>query len=129
MDKEFLPLGTVCLLKGAKKKIMVTGFCVKGNETGDKVFDYLGCLYPEGIISSDQNLLFDNEQIAEIYFKGYESEEDKEFKRKINEVLKEQALSEIETLDDEISEPVNAEIFNDMSVPVATIVSEDEVLN
>ena len=46
MNKEFLPIGSVCLLKDAKKKVMITGFCVKGNETGDRVFDYLGCIYP-----------------------------------------------------------------------------------
>ena len=78
MNKEFLPIGSVCLLKDAKKKVMITGFCVKGNETGDRVFDYLACVYPEGVISSDQNLLFDHEDIGQIIAIGYSDEEEKQ---------------------------------------------------
>ena len=43
---KYLPIGTVVLLKDAKKRVMITGFAVKGKETGDKMYDYMGCMYP-----------------------------------------------------------------------------------
>lgn len=128
MNKEFLPIGSVCLLKGAKKKVMITGFCVKGNETGERVFDYLACVYPEGVISSDQNLLFDHEQIDQIFFKGFVNEEEVSFKTKLNEALSQHALENIESLDSEELEEAmefNEEVL-DMDTPIATIVPEGD---
>lgn len=84
---KYLPIGTVVLLKNAKKKIMITGFAVKGKETGEKVYDYMGCLYPEGMIASDKNLLFNHNQIDKIYYIGFLSEEEKEFKSKFNKFI------------------------------------------
>lgn len=130
MNKNFLPIGSVCLLKEATKKVMITGFCVRGQGLEDKVFDYLGCVYPEGVISSDQNLLFNHDQIEKIYFTGFSNEEDKAFKIKINELLAKQELENIEMLDmnEDILENTSTNV-NDMDVPVATIVSESSVNN
>ena len=87
IGEKFLPVGTVCLLQNGTKKVMITGFCIKSPDSGEKVFDYIGCLYPEGIISSDQNLLFDHNQISQIFFKGYMSDEETEFKSNLKELL------------------------------------------
>lgn len=87
MNREkYLPLGSLVLLKGAKKKVMVIGFMASSNETEDKVFDYMGCMYPEGVLSSDQTLVFNHEQIDQIYYMGYSDEEEKNFKNKIKEL-------------------------------------------
>ena len=48
MEKEFLPVGSVVLLKGGTKRVMVTGFCSVDNDDTTKIYDYTGCLYPEG---------------------------------------------------------------------------------
>ncbi len=87
MYDKYLPIGTVVLLKGATKKLMITGFCVTAEENRDKIFDYCGCLYPEGVINSKQNALFDHNQISKIYFTGYQNNEEKEFKEKLKEVM------------------------------------------
>ena len=88
MNKEkYLPIGSVVLLKDAKKRVMITGFAAKGKETGDKMFDYMGCLYPEGVISSEQNLLFNHEQIDKIFYIGYIDEEWKNVELKLKEVV------------------------------------------
>ena len=88
MNKEkYLPIGTVVLLKDAKKRVLITGFAAKGKETGDKMFDYMGCLYPEGVISSEQNLLFNHEQIDKIFYIGYIDEEWKNIEVKLKEVV------------------------------------------
>ena len=86
-NKVFLPIGTVCRLKKGVKNVMITGFCPMTDESEKGMYDYCGCLYPEGMISSDMNLLFDNEQIEEILFKGLENEEELKFKENLIEKL------------------------------------------
>ena len=52
-EMSILPIGSVVLLKEEKKKIMITGFASVSPDTGDKVYDYSGCVYPEGYEFSD----------------------------------------------------------------------------
>ena len=100
---RFLPVGTVVLLKGAKKRLMITGFCSFDEAKKDKAYDYTGCLYPEGIISSKQMALFNHSQIDKIYHLGLQDEEEKQFKQKlvmeVNRIIqKQQQQSNNETM-------------------------------
>ena len=83
--EKYLPIGSVVLLENGTKKLMITGFLIKTDSIPDKIFDYSGCLYPEGIISSKANILFNHEQIKQIYAIGYSNEEEKAFKEKLKE--------------------------------------------
>lgn len=87
IGKKYLPIGTVVMLKGGKKRVMITGFCtIKGKEK-DKIWDYSGCLYPEGFLSSNQTCLFNHDQIEKIYHLGLIDEEEEKFKEQLNELL------------------------------------------
>ena len=90
--KKYLPLGSVVLMKEAKKRVMITGYCVKSPDSGEKVWDYIGCLWPEGMITPEKNLLFDHENIHRIFAIGYSDDEQKSFMRLLDKatVLKEQ---------------------------------------
>ena len=77
--EKYLPIGSVVLMQGAKKRVMITGYDVKSPESGDKIWDYIGCMWPEGVISSDKNLLFDHKNIQTIYAIGYSDDEQKKF--------------------------------------------------
>jgi len=85
--EKYLPIGTVVLLKGGKKRAMITGFCSVAQENQEKIYDYSGCVYPEGYLSSNQVCLFDHDQIDKIFFLGYEDEEEKAFKEKLNSIV------------------------------------------
>ena len=85
MKKEYLPIGTVVLLKGGEFPIMVTGFQVAFKDD-DKVYDYGACYYPQGIISMEETLAFNHTSIKNILYMGYESEQDKEFKKVLNDI-------------------------------------------
>ena len=85
--EKYLPIGTVVLLKGGKKRVMITGFCCTDKGNNDKVYDYIGCLYPEGIITSDKNLLFDHSQIDKVYHLGLVDDEEKKFKDSLKELM------------------------------------------
>lgn len=93
---KYLPLGSVVLMKDAKKRVMVTGYAIKTPESGDKLWDYIGCIWPEGMISPDKNLLFDHKDIHQIYAIGYTDEEQKKFLEVLNKAteLNEQRQSE-----------------------------------
>ena len=85
MKEKFLPLGSVVLLKNATKRLMITGFYVKADKNNEKTYDYVGCLYPEGVVNSNQTCLFDHNQIEKIYHLGLIDYEEKEFKKELVE--------------------------------------------
>ena len=87
MREKYLPIGTVVLLKGGKKRAMITGFCSVAQENQEKIYDYSGCVYPEGYLSSNQVCLFDHDQIDKIFFLGYEDDEERAFKDKLNSIV------------------------------------------
>ena len=84
IKEKYLPIGSVLMMKGAKKRVMITGYAVKSPESGDKVWDYVGCLYPEGMVTSEKALLFDHENIETVYAIGYEDDEQKQFMTLLN---------------------------------------------
>lgn len=79
MKEKFLPIGSVVLLKGATHKIMINGYCAVAEERKNKIFDYRGCPYPEGILSTNGVALFDNDQIAEVCHMGFKNQESLDF--------------------------------------------------
>lgn len=83
--EKYLPLGSVVLLKGGKKRLMITGFYITTNEN-DKVYDYTGCLYPEGMLTSESNCVFNHDQIERIFCLGYSDEEEKKFKEELKKM-------------------------------------------
>lgn len=81
-DKEILPLGSVVLLKGAERYIVVMGYLMR-EEGEDKIWDYMGCAYPVGAISSNSTLMFDAKQIDKVIFEGFSDEEGETFRKKV----------------------------------------------
>ena len=71
----YLPIGSVVLLKNTDKRVMIYGRIVRSNDD-EKVYDYVGCPYPEGAMSSNDMLLFDHEQIRMVYFIGFQDLEE-----------------------------------------------------
>lgn len=86
-QEKFLPIGSVVILEGGTKKIMITGFCSISEMDRTQVYDYSGCIYPEGYLSSNQICLFNHDQIEKVFFTGYESEEEKEFKKSLEKMV------------------------------------------
>ena len=133
--EKFLPVGTVVLLSGGKKRIMITGYVAIGKETGDKVYDYIGCLYPEGVISSDKNLLFHHNQIEKVYYMGYSDDEQKSFSKKLIQLIdKEISLGKSNENVDQpknevgVQEQVNQPLNNSIQSSVITF-DDNSVVN
>ncbi len=99
-NERFLPIGSVVILKGGKRELMIMSYCVMPNggevydkngkvEDAPKLFDYGACFYPEGMVTSDQIFAFNHEQIDRVCFKGYETDRYKEISAVLNGGLEE----------------------------------------
>lgn len=82
--KEFLPIGSVVLLKGATKRIMICGRLQTKVDT-KVLYDYSACYYPEGIIDPKDLFLFNNEDIDMVYFVGMQDVEEFKFRDYMNQ--------------------------------------------
>ena len=85
--KKYLPIGSVVLLKNAKKRLMITGFCAQPDNDESKIYDYSGCIYPQGIISTDAMAVFNHDDIETIYNVGYIDNEEIAFKEELDKVV------------------------------------------
>ena len=93
MENQFLPLGSVVLLKDATRPIVIIGFTVV-EEGNPEIWDYLGCAYPIGVIDPSKNLLFQRDQIAKVLHTGYTDDEGNKFLDQLTENVKQIQNSE-----------------------------------
>lgn len=83
-----LPIGSVVLLAGGTQRIMITGYCQLRSDK-QKLYDYCGCMFPQGMLSADQNYLFNQEQIDRVDYLGYIDPESGAFLAKAEKSLAE----------------------------------------
>jgi hypothetical protein len=85
---NMLNIGTVVQVKGSVKPVMIIGYMVVDD---DGIHDYLGCLYPIGVLDSKHNLVFNSDDIKMVIENGYsdgtEIEIKKEHLNAFNEVF------------------------------------------
>lgn len=86
---EILPIGTVVLLKDTHKRLMIYGRGQKEPGSG-KIWDYAGCLYPEGNIGPEYTFLFDHEQIEIVEHLGLKDQEEESFLQSLGAALNQQ---------------------------------------
>ena len=69
---DFLPIGSVVLLKNNPNMIMIIGYLMSSidDDKNNRQYDYCGCLYPNGMTKNNY-YLFNREVILKVYFKGY----------------------------------------------------------
>ena len=94
-SEKYLPIGSVVILKDAKKRLMLTGYASIDMAKKDKVYDYNGVMYPEGVIMSDQSLLFNHEDIDNVFFLGYRDEEGEKFNKELNNIMTEENIKKM----------------------------------
>ncbi len=82
-----LPVGSVVMLKGGTHRTMIIGYCQRLVNEPDTVFDYVGCLFPEGYLSADKNFLFNRDQVETIYHVGYQTDGQMAFVDKMEKAL------------------------------------------
>ena len=83
---EFLPVGSVVLLKGGNKRIMICGR-IQAQTGSDIIYDYSACYYPEGIIDSQSMFFFNSDAIETVYFRGYEDQDELDYRHDVLDQL------------------------------------------
>ena len=129
--EKFLPIGSIVLLKGGTKKAMVTGFCSVAAEDKTKIYDYTGCIYPEGYLDFDQVCLFDHDQIEKVYHLGYIDEEEKNFKEELKKIANEYSNSDslISLISEDGDEEENEDESPENDNLVIPIIEDSDVKN
>lgn len=85
---DFLPVGSVVIIKGNIRKMMVIARGVMTKIEGQMLFfDYGAVLYPDGLIN-DKIIYFNHQDIHSVVFKGFEDDDEKLMKENINDWIK-----------------------------------------
>ena len=100
MTNTLLPIGSVVLLKDARRRLMICGRIQTDVATGT-TYDYSACLYPEGIVNSDQLYLFNNGDILKIFFVGFQDAEELEFKQFLADELQRISSEQVQSTESE----------------------------
>jgi len=83
-----LPVGSVVYLREGTTPFVIVSITqlVKNSEFDEKFtyFDYVGSVYPQGF-AEDNSVFFNKENIAEVVFTGYESEQHDRYLKAIEE--------------------------------------------
>lgn len=102
--KPFLPLGTIVILKGTLKKLMIVN---RANIVDDTYFDYGAVLYPEGMVDNDL-AYFNQDDLLKVVSEGFSDEDNdlmvaqlEQAKKDYQEVAEKQTTNTAETLAEE----------------------------
>lgn len=79
MYKDLLPIGSVVLLNGGDKRVMICGR-IQAKEGDATIYDYSACYYPEGIVDPTSMFFFNRDAIDTVYFLGFQDKEELEFR-------------------------------------------------
>ena len=83
---EFLPVGSVVMLNGGEKRVMICGR-IQAQAGTDVIYDYSACYYPEGIIDPKSMFFFNRDAIETVYFRGYEDQEELDYRHNVLDQL------------------------------------------
>lgn len=80
-NHTYLPIGSVVMLKDQKRRVMIYGRRLQ--DKNGKKYDYLGCLYPEGYLNDGNVIVFNHDDIAMIFFIGFQDIEEIAFRKEL----------------------------------------------
>lgn len=129
MEEKYLPIGSIVKLKNNDNEIMIVGYYSVEYNDMVEIYDYLGCLYPEGLLLKNDFISFNHEDIVNCLFKGFENEKFVAMKKKflndgIEEISEENSSLDIRKNNDDILEIVEDSPNNNVSI-FATVETEN----
>ena len=88
---KFLPIGSVVLLENGTNRLMINGYCPVNDDEKNVKYDYSGVLFPEGLLNSEQNYVFNHSQIVRLDFLGLSDKEQQDFIERLKDALNKEA--------------------------------------
>ena len=99
MEQKYLPIGSVCTVKGKTKKMMITGYYSVSFNGNLKIKDYVGCAYPEGLLLPEATSSFNHDEISSVDFIGYKNEEQRTFEKLLDRLTNNEKTEEEKAAD------------------------------
>ncbi len=90
MYKDLLPIGSVVKLTEGERSVMICGRIVVA-EGSDEIYDYVGCIYPEGMAGADV-IFFNRDAIELLLFVGFQDSEELTYRSEVLDDLGELAV-------------------------------------
>ena len=84
MEEKYLPIGSVVTVKDINKKLMIIGYYSLEYKNSVKLYDYVGCSYPEGMLLKNNTFSFNHSDIISCDFLGYQDESFKVLNSNLN---------------------------------------------
>ncbi|MBQ6966543.1 MAG: DUF4176 domain-containing protein [Lachnospiraceae bacterium] len=82
MYENLLPIGSVVLLKGGQRKLMITGR-ILSDQKMEEIYDYVGVIYPIGLTGDEGQFFFNDDAIEQIFFIGFQDEDELSFREEV----------------------------------------------
>ncbi|MBM7605177.1 hypothetical protein JOC75_003200 [Metabacillus crassostreae] len=82
---DLLPIGTVVSVEVVKQAVMIYGR-KQQQEDNDIIWDYVGCPYPQGHLSHETNVFFNQNQIIKVEYRGLETKGELFLRDKLNQL-------------------------------------------
>ena len=86
MYKNLLPIGSVVLLKGGNKRVMICGR-VQNRAGTNEIYDDSACFFPEGIVNPGNMFFFNRDAIETVFFIGLQDKEELDFRAAVLDQL------------------------------------------
>lgn len=87
MEEKYLPIGSVVTVKGLNKKVMIIGYYSLEYQNSVKIYDYVGCIYPEGMLMKNNMFSFNHSDITNCDFVGFKDSAYETLNKNLNSQL------------------------------------------
>ena len=87
MEEKYLPIGSVVTVKGLNKKVMIIGYYSLEYQNSVKIYDYVGCNYPEGMLMKNNMFSFNHSDITNCDFVGFKDTSYETLNKNLNSQL------------------------------------------
>ena len=88
MWKGLLPIGSVVKLHNSDLRFMILSSCVVMESDQNKIYDYCSCYFPDGFEDPDNLIMFNQDDIEDVFCVGYISPEGEEYRKNEEKNLK-----------------------------------------
>ena len=117
MEEKYLPIGTVCTINNSNKKVMIMSYFSIEYNNSAVMYDYKGCVYPEGLLLPSQAVSFNHSDIVSVDYLGYKNEDFEVFNSNLNRKVEKEEVKNDNAVIKNFQFDENGVVIFDPTVP------------
>ena len=86
-NDDFLPIGSVVRIKDAADQLFMIFGWLQKSSLKDEVYDYIAVMYPEGLANKILCFYFNDTDIEEVLFRGFQNEVEQEYRDYVHQQI------------------------------------------